>query len=33
MDSDCLGSASDRKITFGVCFRLGSVVISWASGK
>jgi hypothetical protein len=32
-DSDWAGSASDRKSTSGVCFSLGSAMISWASRK
>jgi hypothetical protein len=32
-DSDWVGSADDRKSTFGVCFSLGFAVISWASRK
>ena len=30
-DSDCVGSAKDKKITSGFCFSLGSGVISWIS--
>jgi hypothetical protein len=32
-DSDWAGSVSDRKITSGCCFSLGSAMISWQSRK
>jgi hypothetical protein len=32
-DSDWAGSVSDRKITSGCCFSLGSAMISWKSRK
>ena len=32
-DSDWAGCASDRKSTFGRCFGLGSIVVSWISRK
>jgi hypothetical protein len=32
-DSDWAGSADDRKSTSGMCFSLGSAMISWASRK
>jgi hypothetical protein len=32
-DSDWAGSADDRKSTSGVCFSLGSAMISWISRK
>jgi hypothetical protein len=32
-DSDWAGSVSDRKITSGCCFSLGSAMISWHSRK
>jgi hypothetical protein len=32
-DFDWVGSASDKKIIFGLCFSLGSIMISWASRK
>jgi hypothetical protein len=32
-DSDWPGSADDRKSTSGICFNLGSAMISWASSK
>jgi hypothetical protein len=32
-DSDWVGSVSDRKITLGCCFSLGSAMISWKSRK
>jgi hypothetical protein len=32
-DSDWAGSSVDRKSTFGYCFSLGSVMISWSSKK
>ena len=32
-DSNWAGSADDRKSTYGICFRLGYVMISWASRK
>jgi hypothetical protein len=32
-DSDWVGSVSDRKITSGCCFSLGSTMISWKSRK
>jgi hypothetical protein len=32
-DSDWAGCVSDRKSTFGCCFRLGSIVVSWFSRK
>jgi hypothetical protein len=32
-DSDWAGSSTDRKSTTGVCFSLGSAVISWFSRK
>jgi hypothetical protein len=32
-DSDWIGSTVDRKSTFGYCFSLGSVMISWSSRK
>jgi hypothetical protein len=32
-DSDWMGSTVDRKNTFGYCFSLGSVMISWYSKK
>jgi hypothetical protein len=32
-DSDWTGSAEDRKSTYGLCFSLGSVMISWANKK
>jgi hypothetical protein len=32
-DSDWVGSADDRNITSGICFNLGSTMISWASRK
>jgi hypothetical protein len=32
-DSDWVGSADDRKSTFGICFSLSSAMISWASRK
>jgi hypothetical protein len=32
-DSDWAGSVDDRKSTFGMCFSLGSTMISWASRK
>jgi hypothetical protein len=32
-DSDWAGSAEDRKITSGMCFSLGSAMISWSSRK
>jgi hypothetical protein len=32
-DSDWVGSAMDKKSTFGCCFNLGSTVISWFSRK
>ena len=31
--SDWAGSVSDRKITLGCCFSLGSAMISWQSRK
>ena len=31
IDSDCEGSAIDRKSTSGCCFNMGSFVISWFS--
>jgi hypothetical protein len=33
IDSDWVGSAKDRKSTYGLCFSLGSTMISWASRK
>ena len=33
VDSNWAGSAIDRKITLGCCFRMGSGVISWFSRK
>jgi hypothetical protein len=33
IDSDWAGSAEDRKITSGMCFSLGSAMISWGSRK
>jgi hypothetical protein len=32
-DSDWAGSSEDRKSTYGLCFNLGSSIISWASRK
>jgi hypothetical protein len=32
-DADWAGSVSDRKITSGCCFSLGSAMISWQSRK
>jgi hypothetical protein len=32
-DSNWAGSAEDRKSTLGMCFSLGSVMISWGSRK
>jgi hypothetical protein len=32
-DSNWAGSANDRKSTSGMCFSLGSTMISWASRK
>jgi hypothetical protein len=32
-DVDCAGSVSDKKITSGCCFSLGSTMISWQSRK
>jgi hypothetical protein len=32
-NSDWAGSEDDRKSTFGICFSLGSTIISWASMK
>jgi hypothetical protein len=32
-DSDWVGSVSDREITSGCCFNLGSSMISWQSRK
>ncbi|XP_057834392.1 secreted RxLR effector protein 161 [Cryptomeria japonica] len=32
-DADWAGSVKDRKNTFGICFSLGSAVISWACRK
>jgi hypothetical protein len=32
-DSDWAGSAEDRKSTSGMCFSLGSAMISWGSKK
>jgi hypothetical protein len=32
-DSDWAGSAEDRKSTSGMCFSLGSAMISWSSRK
>jgi len=32
-DSDWEGCVSDRKSTFGCCFRLGSSVVSWINRK
>jgi len=32
-DADWVGCASDRKSTSRCCFRLGSAVVSWFSGK
>ena len=32
-DSDWASSVQDRKSTFGCCFSLGSVVISWFNRK
>jgi hypothetical protein len=32
-DSDWVGSVEDRKSTYGLCFSLGSAMISWASRK
>jgi hypothetical protein len=32
-DSDWEGSAEDRKSTLGMCFSLGSAMISWGSMK
>jgi hypothetical protein len=32
-DSDWAGSAEDRKSTSGMCFSLGSAMISWGSRK
>ncbi|XP_059067112.1 uncharacterized mitochondrial protein AtMg00810-like [Cryptomeria japonica] len=32
-DSDWVGSVTDRKSTSGICFSLGSTMISWASRK
>jgi hypothetical protein len=32
-DSDWVGSAEDRKSTSGMCFSLGSAMISWGSRK
>ena len=32
-DSDWAGSAEDRKSTSGMCFSLGSTMISWSSRK
>jgi hypothetical protein len=32
-DSDWAGSADDRKSTSGMCFSMGSAMISWASRK
>jgi hypothetical protein len=33
IDSDWVGSAKDKMITSGLCFSLGSAMISWASRK
>ena len=33
MDADWVGSVSDRKITSGGCYSLGSAMISWFSRK
>jgi hypothetical protein len=33
IDLDCTGSDSDRKITSGCCFSLGSAMTSWKSRK
>ena len=33
VDSDWIGSATDRKSTLGCCFSLGSGVTSWSSRK
>jgi hypothetical protein len=33
IDSDWARSADDRKSTSGICFNLGSAMISWAHGK
>ena len=33
IDLDWAGSAEDRKITSGMCFSLGSAMISWGSRK
>ena len=33
VDSNCVGSAIDRKRTSGCCFSMGSGVISWFSRK
>jgi hypothetical protein len=32
-DSDWAGSADDKNSTYGMCFSLGSTMISWASKK
>ena len=32
-DSDWAGSAQDRKSTSGICFSLGSAMVSWLSRK
>jgi hypothetical protein len=32
-DSDWAGSANDIKSTYGMCFNMGFVMISWASRK
>jgi hypothetical protein len=32
-DLDWVGSADDKKSTYGICFSLGSTMISWASRK
>ena len=32
-DSDWAGSAEDKKSTSGMCFNLGSAMISWGSRK
>jgi hypothetical protein len=32
-DSYWAGSADDRKSTYGMCFNMGSAMISWASRK
>ena len=32
-DSDWVGSAVDRKSTFGYCFCMGSAMISWSNKK